>query len=732
MFLKLIKERCTTLICLLLICLVLSISPAFAISYSPDRGATPKQYRPVLTLDVLQERLKSPAQRDGIQTIDLKEFEIDLTSENAEFRDKFYALLQARLTRSSKMGLDLSDSIVKGAFNGSLLALRVPLYGQSLSPLFTPEELEQLQRDRRRISQLRSLSRIILDDSQIHNISNLKIAVFRSKLILNNTRFADSVNFNTIFFLDRLEAQGAIFSQEADWSETRFSQPVSFTDSSFGASVRFRNSRFFDTANFSRVSFKGEAIFSGSIFENTVNFHQAQFMSLANLTRTHWKANADFSLTRWQDRSLFSKAEFERALFLSEATFLSNVTFRESFFRNPVNLRGVSLSGLTDFSDTNFSRAAYLNVAELNFESDRTLMTGDPGKIGKVLSIPTLQGNENLLRNLVRNFRIQEQIADANQIEYQTALLWQKELAHRLQGININSASPEKLANLGFSEKQAIAITQRRQEKLFVSLTEILNLDEIDLASYIKVRDRLSVGFPLSLLGWLKTGLDWLGLSLLLWLSADGTSFWLVFGIGLLAIAYFSTLFWFVDRYRRRRPQPILPTLPESLWMSVSCLLFSALGLLAIFKTSAQPWLTLLCLTLVLVPLPAIVLGIIYQRGRYHELMNISYFVEDASIRQLRLAIGRLPIIPRYPLFRERYMPIPIDRRWNWLNYYDFSLNNLFKFGFNDIRLRDEHLPGSISTLVWYQWILGLLYITLLLWTLSRTIPGLNLLIYLK
>ncbi|MDF5723869.1 MAG: hypothetical protein PUP91_26080 [Rhizonema sp. PD37] len=51
---------------------------------------------------------------------------------------------------------------------------------------------------------------------------------------------------------------------------------------------------------------------------------------------------------------------------------------------------------------------------------------------------------------------------------------------------------------------------------------------------------------------------------------------------------------------------------------------------------------------------------------------------------------------------------------WNSLNYYDFSLNNLLKLGFNDIRLRDEHLLGIVSSLAWYQ-CLGLLYITLLL-----------------
>ncbi len=77
-------------------------------------------------------------------------------------------------------------------------------------------------------------------------------------------------------------------------------------------------------------------------------------------------------------------------------------------------------------------------------------------------------------------------------------------------------------------------------------------------------------------------------------------------------------------------------------------------------------------------------------------------------------------------------MLLQSDHRWNWLNYYDFSLNNLVKLGFNDIRLRDKHLPSIMSALVWYQWSLGLIYITLVLWALFRTILGLNLLIYLK
>jgi hypothetical protein len=106
--------------------------------------------------------------------------------------------------------------------------------------------------------------------------------------------------------------------------------------------------------------------------------------------------------------------------------------------------------------------------------------------------------------------------------------------------------------------------------------------------------------------------------------------------------------------------------------------------------------------------------------------------MEEGTLKQLRILIGRLPTIPRFPMFRERYLPILWERRWNWLNYFDFSFNNFLRFGFNDLRLRDEHVPGVVTALVWYQWILGTLYIALILWTLSRTIPGLNLLIYFR
>ncbi|OLP19592.1 low-complexity protein [Leptolyngbya sp. 'hensonii'] len=713
--------------CLAIILLCLPIQPAWATIAQPALSP--------LTLEILQTRIKSPVQSDGIRTIDLQRFTIDLRPENGTFRDEFYRLLQNQLQRSNPpIGLDLSYSQILGEFTGSQLGLRTPLYGPAQLPVLTPTEQAQLQRDRRRLSQLSQLSRSLLTAPNLGAPApaSLQMSVFRGPLKLLQTRLSGPVNFANTFFLNRVEAQGATFTQEADWSQTRFSQLVSFAGATFGREVRFRNSIFFAKARFNQTQFQAGASFYGSEFQATAGFNQALFQQVANFSRTRWQGNADFAQVHWQEEVQFTKSKFEQALFLTEATIGRSMTFRETQFNAPINLRGAALLGQADFSDTGFARSAYLNVPGLKFDSNQSRLLGTPGQIGRLISVPTLQGNETLLRELVRNFRELEQITDANQVEYTTERILLRELGQKIVGTNINAASIRQLLQAGFTPLQAEGIVQRRIDRPFRSLTDLLAMDGIDLSTYVRVRDRVVPGEPLSPTGQLLSGLQWIGLNLLLLLSLYGTSSWLVLGVGIVTIAFFGVMLWLVDRFRRLRPQPIVPRLDETLWVLSSFALLTLLGMTAIFRTADRPWWTVGCLSVVAIPIPLLLIGLIYQRGRYHDLMTVSYFVEEGSLRQLRLLIGRLPVIPRFPLFRERYLPILWDRRWNWLNYFDFSLNNLLKLGFNDLRVRDEHLPGLIATLVWYQWSLGILYISLLLWTLSRTIPGLNLLIYFR
>jgi hypothetical protein len=695
----------------------------------PTAQANSHQSQTILTLEILQNRLKSPVIRDGMNTIDLTDLFIDLSPQNAEFREQFYPLLKKALQPAgTPVGLDLSNSVIQGDFTGTELGLRAPLYGEALSPLFSPAEREQLKRDRHRLMQLKQLSRSLLGTPS----EPVQITVFRQPIKLVKTQFMGSINFSNSYFLKRVEATGTLFAKEADWSETRFSESVNFTGTTFAQTARFRKSIFFAKAGFNQAQFQGEANFIGSTFEGIANFNQARFKQIGNFSRSQWQANADFSSSDWENQALFTQGKFSQAIFLPGSSFAQLLSFREARFSQPINLSRASLRDQLALSDATFAPGVYINIADLTFDSESARITGDPGRIGQALSVPSYSGNETLLRQLVRNFRQQEQIPDANQIEYLTEKLRLQFLYKKITSLNINTASSRQLLNLGLSETQVQALIQSRQEQVFGKLSELLNLPEIDLATYINIRGRAIAGDSLTLGGWIRTAFHWVGLSLLLLLSCYGTHSGLVFGIGMVAIGNFSVFFWVVDRCRRRYPKPILPTFNESLWMLLSFCGIVSIGILSIFRTQESPWLTFICIEMLTIPIPVILIGLLYWQGRYHNLIHVSYFVEDGSMRQLRLMIGRLPVIPRYPLFRERYMPLLSDRRWNWLNYYDFSLNNLLRFGFNDIRVRDEHLPGLISSLVWYQWSLGILYIILLLWTLSRTIPGLNLLIYLK
>ncbi|MCJ8282540.1 MAG: pentapeptide repeat-containing protein [Rivularia sp. ALOHA_DT_140] len=704
----------------------------------PVLAAEPQPQRNILTLELLQQRINSPIVNEGSLTVDLREMEIDLQPDNKDFRDNFYKLLQDELQKSGTkpIGLDLSDSIINGDFIGSNLGLRTPLYAQAIAPIFT--ETEQSELERLREVCLQSLAYFVPNSKDCRSLlgkdstTSAQISVFRGSLILKQTRFNGKVEFNNTFFLQPVEVEKAIFNDIANFIQARFSRRVSFANVDFRRLVNFDGSVFFDEANFKEAEFKQNSEFKNTTFENTANFANAIFEKIANFNRARWEGDTIFSQARFIEQTQFTKAKFEYFLFLKETSFTQSVIFRETQFNLPVNMTGASIVGQADFSDAVFAQGAYLNVPSLIFNSDKAKILGNPGEIGQVLRVPRLLGNQNVLRNLIQNFRQLQQIADANDLEYSKQRLYLNYLTRRLIDVNINNASQKRLIKLGFSKIQAEAVIKRRQTQPFQLKSELLTLADIDEETFTQLSSRFVVGETLTLAKWFLLTWKWFGLSLLLLLSGYGTNFYLVFGVGIIAIAFFSVLFWLVDRFRRIHPNPIVPTVYETSWTLGSFIISTIFGLIAIFRNTPQPILTLICVAVLIVPLPGFLLFRLYQQGRYHDLMDTSYFTEDGTLRQLRLLIGRLPVIPRYELFRERYLPLLWNRRWNWLNYYDFSLNNLFKLGFNDVRLRDEHLPGIISTLAWYQWSLGILYITLVLWTLSRTIPGLNLLIYLK
>lgn len=496
--------------------------------------------------------------------------------------------------------------------------------------------------------------------------------IFRGSLYFNNAIFTGEVDASNCLFLQPVTAIAAKFQAAVNFERTIFGKETNFSQTIFETDLNLSQSHFFAPTKF-KAEFKGVANFNRSRFDELIEFNGAIFRQLADFSRSVFIETVDLSQINFQDRSIFVKSKFLGTVIFTNSTFEKSATFRDIYVSSSIDLQEVHLLDRMDFSNAFFAFSARIYASGLAFDAAEAKIIGQPGTIGKLIQVNRLSGNETVLGNLIRNFRSLEQIADANSIEYQQEQLRAKQLGDRL--------------------------TRLSWQEIF-SWTGI------------------------------SSTFQWLSLNLLLLIGDYGTNINSIFSIGIITLAFFSLLFWLIDRYRPGISRPIIPTGYEIAVMLGSYFTLTILGILNIFTNTDRPWLTLITVATVLIPLPVIIIGSIYQRGRYHQLLDTSYFVENGEYRQFRLLLGRLPIIPRFPFFRDRFSPILWDKRWNCLNYYDFSLNNIFKLGFNDIRLRDRHLPGQVSTLVWYQWCLGVLYVVLLLWTLSRTIPGLNLLLY--
>ena len=615
--------------------------------------------RSYLTVEILKERTENLIQQDGRDTINLTNYIIDLSNPQSELGQQLYREINNTVSRASNpINLDFSDSIIQGDFQLNRLGIFSSIGEGVLFSLFTPLEQELIE-------QYYPVTNNI--DSQIPTIN-----VFRGSIKFDRTVFTGEVDGSNSLFLKQVSATSAKFQAAVKLNEAIFGKEVNFSQATF-KQISFFQSHFFAKAKFKQVKFQGITDFKNSQFEQLVEFNQSLFNCLVDFTRSVFINSANFSQTIYRDRLVFAKSKLLNSLIFTDSTFKNPITFRDIYINSIIDLQDSHLLDRIDFSNAFFTPKASINISGLAFDSAEAKIIGQAGVISKFIKVNRLAGNETVLRNLIRNFRSLEQIADANYLEYKQKQLEVAQISDRL--------------------------TKTSWQKTFTW-------------------------------SWIGLIIRWLSLYLLLLLGDYGTNINLLFGIGIVVIAFFSFLFWFIDRYRPNISQPIIPTRYEIIVMLVSYTILTLFGTIDIFITTDRPWLTSCCVAIIILPLPIAIASLIYLKGRYHKLLNTTYFVENGQFREFRLLLGRMPIMPRFPFFRDRFMPILWEKRWNWLNYYDFSLNNIFKLGFNDIRLRDRHLPGLISFLVWYQWCLGVLYIVLLFWTLSRTIPGLNLLIY--
>ena len=173
---------------------------------------------------------------------------------------------------------------------------------------------------------------------------------------------------------------------------------------------------------------------------------------------------------------------------------------------------------------------------------------------------------------------------------------------------------------MGFSQTQAESIIHRRLIKPFRNKNELLAIADIDPSIYTRLNSRVVVREEFSFGGWLILVWKYVTLASLLLLSGYGTNFWLVVGIGIIITAYFGLLFWFLDRFRRLNPKPIIPTSYETISMLVSFNILLLFGFFAIFDNTYSFGLTIGYLTLITVPFPSLLIFSTLQKRSFPQL----------------------------------------------------------------------------------------------------------------
>ncbi|HBB94820.1 MAG TPA: hypothetical protein DC054_05465 [Blastocatellia bacterium] len=136
--------------------------------------------------------------------------------------------------------------------------------------------------------------------------------------------------------------QGVWFPNSWDFKHAKFTKDVNFERAHFEGEVDFSGASFDGGANFSHCSFKGGAY-----------FHDVTF-KLATFEGSKFRISAQFSLTTFYDRISFRSCTFDGGGHFTRATFVSEVDFSGSSFRQELPSGFEGEIDCADFADATF------------------------------------------------------------------------------------------------------------------------------------------------------------------------------------------------------------------------------------------------------------------------------------------------------------------------------------------------------------------------------------------
>ena len=194
----------------------------------------------------------------------------------------------------------------------------------------------------------------------------------------------------------RFDFEQCVFNFDVRQWVNEFDTRAWFTKATFNENASFQSITFKDVADFNGCTFEKTVSFKGAVFEGVANmcsfngdvsFHKAKFKSdtyfwnhfvgYADFSYSEFSKTADFSNCCFEKDVKFHDSIFESDAFFNESefigkvnawkiTFLKDVTFKWTDFRDKANLSQLKVKkGFAEFYGSNFEKNAYFYDSEI-------------------------------------------------------------------------------------------------------------------------------------------------------------------------------------------------------------------------------------------------------------------------------------------------------------------------------------------------------------------------------
>jgi hypothetical protein len=140
--------------------------------------------------------------------------------------------------------------------------------------------------------------------------------------------------------------------------KVQFNNSVDFGRSQFQGAVDFADTQFAGVTRFDNVTFNTAATFANTVFESSSNFSKARFVEDGVFSRAEFLGNADFTLVTYRKKADFQKKRFTTSAFTG-SRFEGEADFNGSEFRQDADFTNVNFRAKANFRETVFSGVIY-------------------------------------------------------------------------------------------------------------------------------------------------------------------------------------------------------------------------------------------------------------------------------------------------------------------------------------------------------------------------------------